>query len=105
MRRIWLILGTLPLVMLGTAVVSVVVITTTWPTLPEEEQLQPIYAVAFFPDGRRFATMNNAGPVRFALMYAEEFRAGIAVVSEVESAKELMRVGETPRPSAEQQSK
>src|SRR5262249_32259569 len=30
----------------------------------EEEQFQPIHAVAFFPDGCSFATMNNAGPVR-----------------------------------------
>jgi WD40 repeat protein len=64
MRRIWLTLGALALLMLGIAVVSVVVIMATWPTLSEEEQFQPIHAVAFFPDGCRFATMNNAGPVR-----------------------------------------
>ncbi len=63
-RRIWLILGALTLLMLGFAVVSVVVIMATWPTLSEEEQFQPIHAVAFFPDSCRFATMNNAGPVR-----------------------------------------
>jgi WD40 repeat protein len=64
MRRIWLTLGALALLMLGIAVVSAVVIMATWPTLSEEEQFQPIHAVAFFPDGCRFATMNNAGPVR-----------------------------------------
>jgi WD40 domain-containing protein len=64
MRRIGLTLGALALLMLGIAVVSVVVIMATWPTLSEEEQFQPIHAVAFFPDGCRFATMNNAGPVR-----------------------------------------
>ena len=64
MRRIWLTLGALALLMLGIAVVRVVVIMATWPTLSEEEQFQPIHAVAFFPDGCRFATMNNAGPVR-----------------------------------------
>jgi WD40 repeat protein len=52
------------MLMLGIAAVRLVVITATWPTLSEEAQFQPIHAVAFFPDGRRFATMNNAGPVR-----------------------------------------
>lgn len=64
MRRIWLTLGAVTLLMVGIAVVRVVVVLATWPTLSEEEQFQPIHAVAFFPDGCRFATMNNAGPVR-----------------------------------------
>lgn len=64
MRWVWKTLGILILLMLGVAVVSVVVIMRTWPAPTEEEQFQPIHAVAFFPDGRRFATMNNAGPVR-----------------------------------------
>ena len=64
MRRIWLTLGAFTLLMLGIAVVRLVVIMATWPTLSEEEQFQPILAVAFFPDGCRFATLNNAGPVR-----------------------------------------
>jgi WD40 repeat protein len=54
----------LTLLMLGIAALRLVVITATWPRLSEEEQFQPIHAVAFFPDGRRFVTMNHAGPVR-----------------------------------------
>jgi hypothetical protein len=57
MQRIWLALGALTLLMLGITVVGVVVIMATWPTFSEEEQFQPIHAVAFFPDSCRFATM------------------------------------------------
>lgn len=68
MRWFWVMvtLGALVLLMLGITVVSVVVIMVRWPagTLSEEETFQPIHAVAFFPDGRRFASLNNAGPVR-----------------------------------------
>ncbi len=64
MRWFWKTLGILISLMLGTAVVCVVVIMLTWPKPTQEEQFQPIHAVAFFPDGQRFATMNNAGPVR-----------------------------------------
>ncbi len=64
MRWIWLTLGALAVLLLGTAVVNMVVFTATRPTVSEEVQFQPIHAVAFFPDGCRFATMNNAGPVR-----------------------------------------
>ncbi len=38
-------------------------------------------------------------------MYADEFQAGIAVVSDVESAKELLRVGEVPREPAQRPSR
>ena len=35
-------------------------------------------------------------------MYADEFQAGIAVISDVESANELLRVGAVPRQPAKQ---
>ncbi len=76
MRRICLTLGVLALIMLGIAVIRLVVITANWPTLSAEETFQPIHAVAFLPDGCRFATMNNAGPVR---------------IWDVKSGKELKR--------------
>jgi WD40 repeat protein len=76
MRWLWRTLGILVLLMSASAVLSVVVIMRTWPTLTEEEQFQPIHAVAFFPDGHRFATMNNAGLVR---------------IWDVKSGKELAR--------------
>ena len=66
--------------------------------------------VAFSPDGKTLVsaqeiTIPAPPPPPLALTYAEEFPVGIAVVSDVESAKELMRVGEVPRQPAKQQSK
>ena len=63
--------------------------------------------VAFSPDGKTLAsaqeiTVPAPPPPPFALMYADEFQAGIAVVSDVESAKELLRVGAVPRQPAKQ---
>ena len=73
---------------------------------PEEERFQPIHAVAFFPDRCRFATMNNAGPMRiWDVKTGKELKRRIAVVTEVESAKELMRDAEVPRQPAKQASK
>ena len=57
--------------------------------------------VAFSPDGKTLVsaqeiTVPAPPPPPLALMYAEEFSVGIAVVSDVESAKELMRVRSSP---------
>jgi hypothetical protein len=62
------------------------------------------------PDGKTLVsaqeiTVPAPPPHPFALMYAEEFQAGIAVVSDVETAKEVLRVGEVPRQPAQGQSK
>ncbi len=66
--------------------------------------------VAFSPDGKTLVsaqeiTVPAPPPPPLALMYATEFPVGIAVVSDVESAKELMRVGEVPRQPAKHRTK
>jgi hypothetical protein len=66
--------------------------------------------VAFSSNGKTLVsaqviTVPAPPPHPFALMYAEESQAGIAVVSDAESAKELLRVGEVPRQPAQQRSK
>lgn len=62
---------------------------------------------AFSPDGKTLVsaqdiTVPAPPPHPLALMYADEFQAGIAVISDVESANELLRVGAVPRQPAKQ---
>jgi WD40 repeat protein len=69
-----------------------------------------VHDVAFSPDRKTLVsaheiTVPAPPPSRFAVMYVEELQAGIAVVSDVESAKELLRVGKVSRQPAQQQSK
>ena len=87
MRIIWRTIAVFVCLMSAIAVIGVIIILAFWPKLSEEEYLLPVEAVAFLPDGRRFATLNMAGPVR---------------IWDVKTGRELRRIRPlSPRPSDE----
>ena len=87
MRIIWRTIAVFVCLMFAIAVIGVIIILAFWPKLSEEETYLPVEAVAFLPDGRRFATLNMAGPVR---------------IWDVKTGRELRRIRPlSPRPSDE----
>ena len=66
-----------------------------------------VHDVAFSPDGKSLVSANEITvpappPHPFDLMNVDELQVGIAIVSNFETGKELLRVGGVQRKSAQQ---